>query len=202
VPQTQGAPHFFRGFTMGKQSESVSFRDWMYLLVMAFIAAAVCWGAWCSWFGKTEGLDLPDQYVPDYEFGPIDHPGFLDPVPEEIDEKIRQVLLKTLYYEAAGEGAKGVRLVASVIYNRASGRDFKSVCLEPKQFSCWNGGEPKEPVKSSKAYDICKRVADEMLSGRFRPEVLATHYHATYVKPAWAGRMQVVAKHKKHIFYK
>lgn len=52
-------------------------------------------------------------------------------------------LVCTLYGEAAGESVAGQIAVANVIRNRVRssvkwwGKDWKSVCLAPSQFSCW-----------------------------------------------------------------
>lgn len=52
------------------------------------------------------------------------------------------VLARTLFGEASGEGRAGMAAVASVILARARngrwwGHDISSVCLTPWQFSCW-----------------------------------------------------------------
>lgn len=50
------------------------------------------------------------------------------------------VVARTLYMEARGEGASGMSMVMTVIWNRAGGdkAKFADVCLKKKQFSCWN----------------------------------------------------------------
>ena len=60
-------------------------------------------------------------------------------------------LARTLWGEARGEGHAGMAGVASTVLNRVAsgvawwGRDIASVCLAPKQFSCWNPGDPNRP---------------------------------------------------------
>lgn len=54
---------------------------------------------------------------------------------------------KTLWGEARGEGEAGMKAVANVICNRLAHRHrgcttAAEVCLDPKQFSCWNTGDP------------------------------------------------------------
>ena len=77
-----------------------------------------------------------------------------------------EILAKTLYGEARGEGYNGLLAVATVIYNRAKGDKFKfiKVCLQAKQFSCWNGTNDIA-IWDYKSYDICKQIATCMLSG-------------------------------------
>ena len=64
------------------------------------------------------------------------------------------IIADTLYMEARSEGERGQRAVATVIYNRAHGKaeNMESVCLKPKQFSCWNG-------KASKSVKIAPKNA-------------------------------------------
>ena len=54
---------------------------------------------------------------------------------------------KTIWAEARGEPLDGQIAVANVILNRARqggwwGDDVAGVCCKPKQFSCWNDGDP------------------------------------------------------------
>jgi len=50
------------------------------------------------------------------------------------------VVLQTLLMEAKCDGVLGMQAVAEVIRNRAKDRglSFEEVCLQKKQFSCWN----------------------------------------------------------------
>jgi spore germination cell wall hydrolase CwlJ-like protein len=57
------------------------------------------------------------------------------------------VLARTLWAEARSQGGEGMHAVANVILNRAAqpdwwGKDIRSVCLAPYQFSCWNENDP------------------------------------------------------------
>ena len=54
----------------------------------------------------------------------------------------RQALICTIYGEAADQGLIGQVAVGCVVRNRVLkpgwwGKDFRSVCLAPSQFSCW-----------------------------------------------------------------
>ena len=65
-----------------------------------------------------------------------------------------EIVAKTLYGEARGEGYEGQQAVCNVIFNRASnpgwwGKDPRSVCLKPYQFSCWLDDGPNLPVMLS-----------------------------------------------------
>ena len=70
------------------------------------------------------------------------------------------VLAQTIWGEARQEGTKGMLAVGNVIKNRAEanksmfGQGIKGVALKPKQFSCWNEGDPnREKLKDILQYD-------------------------------------------------
>ena len=105
------------------------------------------------------------------------------------------VVADTLYLEARGEGERGLRAVASVVYNRAvrTGKTFEAVCLAPKQFSCWNGLTPTtckitpKNVRDVEAYILCHTIEKELLTGKFEPLGDWTHYYNPRLcSPKWA----------------
>lgn len=59
-----------------------------------------------------------------------------------------ETLVLTVYGEARGENVEGQIAVMNVIMNRSRKRgiSIKQICLEPKQFSCWNPNDPNFPV--------------------------------------------------------
>lgn len=70
------------------------------------------------------------------------------------------VLAQTIWGEARQEGTKGMLAVGNVIKNRAEankkmfGQGIRGVALKPKQFSCWNQGDPnREKLKDILQYD-------------------------------------------------
>lgn len=94
-----------------------------------------------------------------------------------------EIVAKTLFGEARGEGEMGLKGVASVIWNRAGGdiSKLKSVCLKPKQFSCWNDGVVTVNQKDKKAvasYQLCVKIAESMFRKTFEPAITADHYYA------------------------
>lgn len=124
------------------------------------------------------------------------------------------VLAETLWCEARGEGKIGVEAVASVVMNRAkrSGKKVSDVCLQRKQFSCWNnrtrpvvGGDRKFIMKpnltprDTKIFSLCRSTAYAVVIGTFIPTVDSTHYYAhNKVTPKWAQSMwnkQVIGNH-------
>ena len=80
----------------------------------------------------------------------------------------QDVVAMTLLGEARGEGKAGMYAVACVIAQRSikwkrNGKSItpKQVCLQERQFSCWNKKDPNR-----------KKL----------PTLLKTHQHATYAK--------------------
>lgn len=67
-----------------------------------------------------------------------------------VTDKDRDILARTLWGEARGEGLAGQIAVAWTIRNRVNdlktgpwrGEGYSGVCQKPYQFSCWNRTEP------------------------------------------------------------
>jgi len=123
------------------------------------------------------------------------------------------VLARTLYGEARGEGEEGQRAVAHVVLNRVMlqswyGKTISGVCLRDKQFSCWNDNDPNRLTItaldiSSAGYQQALRVACQaVFSDETDPTNGADHYHADYVSPAWNKSMGQTATIGRHLFYK
>jgi N-acetylmuramoyl-L-alanine amidase len=81
-------------------------------------------------------------------------------VTAEITNPDLDTLAQTIWGEARQEGTKGMIAVGNVIKNRAAankkmfGQGIKGVALKPKQFSCWNEGDPnREKLKDILQYD-------------------------------------------------
>jgi spore germination cell wall hydrolase CwlJ-like protein len=125
-------------------------------------------------------------------------------------------LARTIYGEAAGEPWMGKEAVAHVVLNRArSGRypaSVTEVCLQPKQFSCWNANDPNFPKirnlqpGADTVFDNCCEIAGKALHGLLNdPTGGALHYHADYIdKPSWVVRSpnaKLTAMIGHHLFY-
>lgn len=125
-----------------------------------------------------------------------------------------QILALTIAYESANQGNVGMEAVASTIWNRSqshSSLEMAMLCIEPKQFSCWNNHNPSmEDINywhesgqpNMFAYRRALEIAISMIYGTFKPIHQATHYHTVSVKPDWASSMQVICRMGLHIFYK
>ena len=122
-------------------------------------------------------------------------------------------LSEALYYEARGEGVRGQKAVAEVVFHRMrTGNYGHSICAvvyegadrHGCQFSFACSGELKH-AKSAHAWLRAEILAARILTGE---ENLgdatggATSFHAVSVQPDWANDLQRTVQIGNHIFYK
>jgi len=129
------------------------------------------------------------------------------------------------YHEAKNQSLVGQIATAQVVMNRvADDRYPNTVCEVVKQgptrpswedpakeypikhrcqFSWYCDGKPDVP-KNEKAWRKAQDVAFLVLYNKINLDVTegATHYHATYVRPAWARTKTRTTRIEKHIFYR
>ena len=129
-----------------------------------------------------------------------------------VDTKNVHCLAQAIYYEARGEDLEGQMAVAEVILNRVQSKRYPStVCgvvfqnQQAKhrcQFSFACDGKSDNPAKNL-AWVRAKLVAAYLYDGGdLGITQAATHYHADYVTPSWANRLQETVKIGKHVFYR
>ncbi|WP_122432135.1 cell wall hydrolase [Pseudomonas viridiflava] len=140
-----------------------------------------------------------------------------------VTEKDRDVLARTLWGEARGEGLPGQIAVAWSIRNRVEmdlhndgkpdwwGEGYAGVCLKPWQFSCWNKNDPNYPFLSGakaipfREFAQARIAADQVIEGK-QPDPTggATHYYSTTMPkaPTWAAKARQTLKLGHHIFFK
>jgi spore germination cell wall hydrolase CwlJ-like protein len=136
-------------------------------------------------------------------------------------QKVREIqcLATAMYFEARGEPARGQFIVGRVILNRVASRYYpgnicdvvyqnahmKNAC----QFSFACDGLPNR-VRETDAWSQIKRRAAYLmecddkctLAAIGRSELwTSTHYHADYVSPNWANKLQRTGQVGRHIFY-
>ncbi|MDB5725748.1 MAG: hypothetical protein JWQ16_2502 [Novosphingobium sp.] len=120
-------------------------------------------------------------------------------------------LAAAAFYEA-GDDPDGQRAVAQVVLNRVRHPAFpKTVCGVVFQgserrtgcqftFTC-DGALARIPSRS--AWDRASAIAAAAIAGAVDPRVgTATHYHADYVVPYWAPKLEKLAQIGAHIFYR
>lgn len=123
-----------------------------------------------------------------------------------------ELIARTVWGEARGEGQVGMEAVTSVIFNRLLdrrwGKTITEVVKQPFQFSVWNRADPNRwkatnVNESNKEYRmavaIARRAAEAKLEDRTKG---ANHYHARSITPRWADSRRVTARIGRHVFYK
>ena len=129
------------------------------------------------------------------------------------------------YHEAKNQSLVGQIATAQVVMNRVEDNRFPNTICEvvkqgptrpswedPKkeypikhrcQFSWYCDGKPDIP-KNEKAWRKAQDVAFLVYYNKIQLDVTegATHYHATYVRPAWAKTKKRTTRIEKHIFYR
>ncbi len=121
-------------------------------------------------------------------------------------------LAVAIYFEARSESELGQRAIAKVIMNRVKDPAYpKTVCGVVYQnitrggscqFSFTCDGKPDEP-KPGASWTEAKAIARSAMGGELGIDQIrgATHYHADYVNPKWAGVLKRIGKIGRHIFY-
>lgn len=125
------------------------------------------------------------------------------------DEMSREMmcLAQAVYFESRGEPLDGQLAVARVVINRAESDrfpdDYCSVVTQRAQFSFVRGGHIPQPNRGSNAWTRARaiaRIAHRELWDS--PADDALYFHATHVRPRWAGRMTARATINRHVFYR
>ena len=128
-------------------------------------------------------------------------------------------LAQNIYYESRSSNRADRMAVADVVMNRvnhtyypnticgvvqqgkqhASGQMVRNKC----QFSWYCDGKSDWPVDMD-AWVEAQQIAYNMMVHRDARGITegATHYHATYVSPAWARDFALVGRIGEHIFYR
>ena len=129
------------------------------------------------------------------------------------------------YHEAKNQSMIGQIATAQVVMNRVEDSRYpNTVCEVVKQGptrTSWKDPSKRIPVKhrcqfswycdgksdipkNKKAWKKAQDYAYLVLNNRIRIDVTegATHYHATYVKPAWAKTKTRTTRIETHIFYR
>jgi N-acetylmuramoyl-L-alanine amidase len=142
--------------------------------------------------------------------------GILESVVEQLTEE--EIFVLTLYGECNGEPYVGQLAVACVIRNRVIDSrwpdTYEEVCLQPKQFSCWNAVLPTGHLRAILNLDITKRlrfIAEGIRTGVI-PDITdgANHYINPFAgppEPKWAQNVKPItlwpsAFTGSHAFYR
>ncbi|MFU2327722.1 cell wall hydrolase [Pseudomonas sp. NFX98] len=135
-----------------------------------------------------------------------------------VTDKDRDILTRTLWGEARGEGLAGQIAVGWTIRNRVDdgkanswwGESYAGVCQRPYQFSCWNKSDPNYAYLSGakpippREFAQAQIAADQVMAGMVQdPTRGATHYYATSMPkpPVWVKGAKETLRLGHHIFF-
>ena len=126
-----------------------------------------------------------------------------------------------IYHEAGNQSMIGQMAVGQVVLNRVADKRFpNTVCEVVKQavtykksdkpirwkcqFTWYCDGKKDEPDFDSRTWRLALDHASILINKTILLDVTegATHYHATYVRPAWAKTKTRTTRIDRHIFYR
>lgn len=123
-------------------------------------------------------------------------------------------LARTCWGEARGDGRSGMTAVACVVMNRVKvpcwwGHDVVSVCVQPRQFSCWDQGDPNRAKllavnETDPEYAIALEIAASALAGTLVDTTNGATSYKTTVLPwptGWGSPRNPVAVVGHQSFY-
>lgn len=117
-------------------------------------------------------------------------------------------LATNMYYEARGEGIKGMTAVGHVVMNRVESGKFPStpcsVIYQKRRSVCqfsWVCG--RKSAFNREQYDTALELARKIYSGNSIDITRgALYFHAKYVRPQWSKVFTRTARIGNHIFYR
>jgi spore germination cell wall hydrolase CwlJ-like protein len=140
-------------------------------------------------------------------------PNYAALIDQDAPARENRCLAEAIYFEARGEPDEGQAAVAQVVLNRvSSGLYPATICsvvfqnrrhFNACQFSFACNGRPLR-ITEPDAWRQAQRIATEVTNGStYLSEVGgSTHFHANYVRPPWARRLEKMDVIGHHIFYK
>lgn len=124
-----------------------------------------------------------------------------------VDTKINTIA-KVLWCEDRGNRS-GMRLVLSVIHNRASSKTIEGLyneIIKPYQFECYSKLKKNGIVINDiKMYNYAKKLLINYRNGKFRPTTTAKYFYNPKLlnnrHPMWVKNRKLVAVYNGHWFY-
>ena len=131
--------------------------------------------------------------------------------PPQVSRRDKECLALNLYWEARGEGRRGMLAVGWVVLNRVDSRQFPdTVCAvvyqggeqPPCQFSWWCDGRSDRP-RDYASWRASLAVAEELLSDP-PPDITrqSLFYHATSIGYPWKRPRVQTTRIGGHVFYR
>lgn len=145
-----------------------------------------------------------------------------EPLPEpdpivSVDPNELHCLSQALYFEARGEGTRGMLAVGFVIHNRVNSPKFKPktycgvvrdgryvngrIVRNACQFSFYCDGKP-ERIADTATFELATGLARDILTGEARnPVGPSLYFHERSTSWKYASRFTRIARIGNHIFY-
>jgi hypothetical protein len=140
-------------------------------------------------------------------------PNYAALIDQDKSARENRCLAEAIYFEARGESGDGQAAVAQVVLNRvSSGLYPATICgvvyqnrrhYNACQFSFACEGKSLR-IDEPDAWRQAVRIAGEVTNGKAYVSDIggSTHFHANYVRPRWARRLEKMDVIGHHIFYK
>ncbi len=140
-------------------------------------------------------------------------PNYAALIDQDKSARENRCLAEAIYFEARGESGEGQAAVAQVVLNRvSSGLYPATICgvvyqnrwhYNACQFSFACEGKSLR-IDEPDAWRQAVRIAGEVTNGKTYVSDIggSTHFHANYVRPRWARRLEKMDVIGHHIFYK
>ena len=133
------------------------------------------------------------------------------------DEESQRCMAEAMYFEARGEGWRGMLAVGVVIRNRVAPPGYPSpICGVVRQgrlsdglmrkwqcqFTFFCDGKPEDPEDRA-AWSMAQGLSKIVIEGQVMLTGMegVTHYHTTSVQPPWAKQFAAKRRIGSHIFY-
>lgn len=127
------------------------------------------------------------------------------------NHQAQQCLALAIYWEARGEGPKGMLAVGSVVLNRMTHEGFPNTACgvvreggesPPCQFSWWCDGKSDRPTDQPQ-WQKSLGMADQLLAARPNdPTQGALFFHNTTISTPWLRKRTRTTQIGQHIFYR
>lgn len=124
-------------------------------------------------------------------------------------------LARNVYFEARGEPEAGQYAVAEVTMNRKGAPRYPDTVCEVVHQKNWDPLRGRFvgafswtefevlPAPRGEEWTLARKVAEDVYFGRVARRLQgATHFHASYIRPAWAKEKKPVARIGGHVFYR
>jgi hypothetical protein len=140
-------------------------------------------------------------------------PNYAALIDQDKPARENRCLAEAIYFEARGESGEGQAAVAQVVLNRvSSGLYPATICgvvyqnrrhYNACQFSFACEGKTLR-IDEPDAWRQAVRIAGEVTNGKTYVSDIggSTHFHANYVRPRWARRLEKMDVIGHHVFYK